>query len=128
MFVFWGALNGFVAVAFGAFGAHALKGSLDASSLAIYDTGARYHLTHAVVLLAVGTLPRAKLVRLSGWLFMIGMVVFSGSLYALAISGIRILGAITPLGGISLLAGWACLAAWALVRDQTELPPRAEPS
>jgi uncharacterized membrane protein YgdD (TMEM256/DUF423 family) len=114
LFVRIAAVNGFLAVALGAFGAHVLKDKLTANYMAVYDTGARYHLTHAVALLAVALLTSvlgdSKVLRASGWLFTVGMVLFSGSLYALAITGITMLGAITPIGGLCLLAGWACLA------------------
>ncbi len=117
-----GAINGFLAVAIGAFGAHGLKGKITPDLLEVYHTGAEYHLTHALALIAAaflaerfGTLDGedsrpARLARLSGILFAIGIVVFSGSLYALALSGVRWLGAITPLGGVCFLTGWALLA------------------
>jgi len=118
-FVFIGAVNGFLAVAFGAFGAHGLKEHLTSADLAIYETGAHYHLTHAIALLAVGLMPGAmKLIRAAGWLFTAGIVLFSGSLYLLAITGVRILGAVTPLGGLAFLGGWLCLAAGTLKAEQ----------
>ena len=103
------------AVMFGAFGAHALKGRLDDYALGVYHTAVQYHFYHSLALLAVGLIalhqPDASLLRPAGWLFFVGIVIFSGSLYLLAISGVKWLGAVTPLGGLSFIAGWACLAA-----------------
>lgn len=115
-----GCLFGFVAVAAGAFGAHALKDRLPADLLAIFETGARYHLAHAVALLFAALLAgrggaAGRRARAAGWLFVAGIVVFSGSLYALALSGVRAWGAVTPVGGVAFLAGWAVLA-WAVAR------------
>ena len=110
-----GALSGFLGVALGAFGAHALKARLDADMLATFEVGVRYQMYHALALLAVGwacTRWPGTAVTASGWLFVAGTVIFSGSLYALSLSGMRWLGAITPLGGLAFLAGWLCLA-WA---------------
>jgi uncharacterized membrane protein YgdD (TMEM256/DUF423 family) len=108
---------GFLAVALGAFGAHALKGKLEPDMLAVFEAGVRYQMYHALALLVVGwacahwTSPA---MTAAGWLFVAGTVLFSGSLYALALSGIKVLGAITPFGGVCFLAGWACMAysAW----------------
>jgi uncharacterized membrane protein YgdD (TMEM256/DUF423 family) len=113
IFFILGAISGFVSVAAGAFGAHALRARLSPEYLAIFETGARYQMYHALALLAVawaagrwmGPLP-----LWAGWLFVVGTVLFSGSLYLLALTGIRWLGAITPLGGVAFLAGWLCLA------------------
>ncbi len=103
------AVTGFLAVALGAFGAHGLKATLEQNgTLAIWQTGALYHLVHAVVLLVLAQ--RATVTKLPIILFVAGIVIFSGSLYALAITNIKWLGAITPFGGVSLLAGWVCLA------------------
>lgn len=113
VFLLLGSLFGFLAVALGAFAAHALKARLGADLLATFEVGVRYQMYHALALLAVGLVYKAwpgRLLAASGWLFVIGIVVFSGSLYVLSLSGIRWLGAITPLGGIAFLAGWACLA------------------
>jgi len=114
-----GSLLAGIAVAAGAFGAHALRARLSPNDLATFETAARYQMYHALALLAVawavqqwpGALPRA-----AGWLFVAGIVVFSGSLYTLVLSGQRWLGAVTPLGGVAFLAGWACLLAAALRR------------
>ena len=107
----------FLAVAAGAFGAHGLRSRLSPDLLAAFETGARYHMYHALGLLAVAwaaTQWPGGAVRAAGWLFVAGIVVFSGSLYLLALSGVRWLGVITPLGGAAFLAGWAALtwAAW----------------
>jgi len=112
-----GGVFGLLGVAFGAFGAHALKARLGVDLLMTFEVGVRYQMYHAFALLAVGwaqTRWPGAVLTASGWLFVIGIVVFSGSLYALSLSGLRWLGAITPLGGLALLAGWACLswAAW----------------
>ncbi len=100
---------GFLAVALGAFGAHGLKPTLAAhGTLAVWETGALYHLVHAVVLLVLAL--RVPLQRLAFTLFTTGIVIFSGSLYVLAITNVKVLGAVTPLGGVCLLAGWLALA------------------
>lgn len=117
-FLSLGALSAALAVATGAFGAHALKARLAPDLLAIWDTGSRYHLAHALGLLAVAwaatRFPGAAS-SWAGWLLVAGTVLFSGSLYALALTGVRALGAITPLGGVAFIAGWLCLA-WAALR------------
>ncbi|GMV41387.1 MAG: membrane protein [Myxococcales bacterium] len=113
-FLVIGAISGFLSVALGAFAAHALKVRLTAHLLAIFETGVRYQLTHALALLAVGILARgsdSRLLQVAGWSFVGGTLVFSGSLYALSTLGERWLGAITPVGGAAFLVGWACLAA-----------------
>jgi uncharacterized membrane protein YgdD (TMEM256/DUF423 family) len=108
----------FVAVAFGAFGAHALRGRLDPEMTAVWQTAVQYHAWHALALLGVGVLllqwPDQRGLAVAGWLFVSGIVLFAGSLYVLALTGVRGLGAITPFGGVALLAGWAVLAwtAW----------------
>ena len=110
-----GSLSGFIGVALGAFGAHALKSRLEPELLATFEVGVRYQMYHAFALLAVAwaqTRWPGAAVTASGWLFVAGTLVFSGSLYALSLSGLRWLGAITPIGGLALLAGWLCLA-WA---------------
>ncbi|MDZ7960385.1 MAG: DUF423 domain-containing protein [Aulosira sp. DedQUE10] len=115
------AVLGGLSVAGGAFGAHALKEKLSERSLEIFDTGARYQMYHALALLIVALLlsrtesPPATLIA-SGWLFIIGIAIFSGSLYALSLTGAKSLGAIAPLGGAAFIAGWGALAiaAWSL--------------
>lgn len=113
LFATLGAASAFVAVAAGAFGAHALRARLSPDLLAVFETGARYQMYHALGLLAVAWAatrwPGPWPVR-AGWLFLAGTVLFSGSLYGLALTGIRWLGAVTPLGGAAFLAGWLCLA------------------
>lgn len=112
------ALSGFIAVALGAFGAHGLKQRLSADLLAVYQTGVQYHFYHTFALLAVGLLmlhmPANNLLRWSGLLFIAGIVIFSGSLYVLSLTGVKWLGAITPLGGVAFLVAWLLLAraAW----------------
>src|SRR5258707_10042083 len=112
VFLLIGAVSGFLAVALGAFGAHALRDRLTAEMLDVFKTGVNYQMYHALALLAVGIL----LARLSidgspwlsaaGWLFVVGSVLFSGSLYLLSLSGTTWLGAVTPLGGVAFLLGW----------------------
>jgi uncharacterized membrane protein YgdD (TMEM256/DUF423 family) len=112
-FALAGALSAFIAVAAGAFGAHALRARLAPDLLAVFETGARYQMYHALALLAVAwaaTRWPGVPVRAAGWLFIGGTLLFSGSLYLLALTGTRWLGAITPLGGLLFLAGWAALA------------------
>ena len=113
LFMISGALSGFLAVAAGAFGAHVLRQSLTSEQLTVFETAARYQMYHALALLAVawaaGHRPAAA-VQLSGWLFVAGTVLFCGSLYALSLTGIRWLGAITPIGGGAFLFGWLSLA------------------
>jgi uncharacterized membrane protein YgdD (TMEM256/DUF423 family) len=104
-------LLGFTAVAFGAFGAHGLRARLSPAMLEVYRTGALYHLVHAVAALAVALAgERLRRGRLILALFTVGIVVFAGSLYALAVSSVGALGAVTPLGGLLLLAAWALVA------------------
>ncbi len=114
LFVAVGSLSAMLAVGLGAFGAHGLKGRLSAQLFEVYQTAVLYHLVHAVGLVLVGLiahlLPDSAPVRWSGWLLAAGTLLFSGSLYLLAVSGIRWLGAVTPLGGLAFLAGWALLA------------------
>jgi len=113
-----GALSALVAVAAGAFGAHGLRSRLTPEMLAVFETGARYQMYHALGLLAAGWAAArwpGTAAALAGWLFLAGTVVFSGSLYALALTGVRALGAVTPVGGVAFLAGWVALA-WAALR------------
>lgn len=111
IFAVWGSVLGFLGVALGAFGAHGLRERISAESLAIYQTGVQYHMIHALALLALAALSdRVRWASLVGWLFVFGVVIFSGSLYLLAITGERWLGAVTPLGGVCFLGGWGVLA------------------
>ena len=114
VFIILGSLNAFLAVALGAFGAHGLQNKLTEQMLATYETGVKYHMMHALGLILIGIISRytsgSVLINWSGWLICAGIVLFSGSLYVLSISGIRWLGAITPLGGLCFLAGWLLLA------------------
>jgi len=105
-----GALSGFVAVAGGAFGAHALKQRLPVDLLTIFEVGVRYQMYHALLLCLIGILPLSPTVRWAGILSVLGTVLFSGSLYVLALSGVRWLGAITPLGGLCFLGSWIAVA------------------
>ena len=114
-----GAMLAMVGVAAGAFGAHALKSRLTPDMLAVFEVGVRYQLVHALALLAVAwamTRWPGRAALYAGALFIAGIVLFSGSLYLLALTGERSLGAITPFGGVAFLAGWACLA-WAASRS-----------
>jgi uncharacterized membrane protein YgdD (TMEM256/DUF423 family) len=117
-FLLVGALAGFVGVAFGAFGAHALRSRVSPEMLAVFETGVRYQMYHAFAVLVVA-LAAARLdgwlIRGAGWAFTAGIVLFSGSLYALALTGVTILGAITPIGGLAFLVGWALFIAAAIV-------------
>ena len=114
-----GALSAMLAVGAGAFGAHALRARISAEHLAIFETGARYQIYHALALLAAawavsrwpGSLPVS-----AGWLFVVGSILFSGSLYILALTGVRWWGAVTPIGGLAFLAGWLCLVLTAVRR------------
>lgn len=112
--LFWilGSLFGFLGVAFGAFGAHALRAVLPVDLMTIFETGVRYQMYHALALfvaaIAAAVRP-SKLTMAAGWFFIFGITVFSGTLYLLALTGSRWLGAITPIGGAALLGGWACL-------------------
>jgi len=115
LFFLLGSLSGFLAVTLGAFGAHGLKTRIGPDMLAVFETGVRYQMFHALALLAVAwaaTRWPGNLVIGAGWLFVAGTVIFSGSLYLLSLTGMRWLGAITPIGGLAFMAGWLCLA-WA---------------
>lgn len=112
-----GAVAGAIGVALGAFGAHSLKARVTADLLVIFETGVRYHMYHAFALLAVAyaaTRWPDGWSTLAGWLFLLGIVFFSGSLYVMTLTGIRWLGAITPIGGVFFILGWIALAATAL--------------
>lgn len=114
LFLALGTINAALAVTLGAFGAHALRSRVTPEMLAVYHTGSQYHFYHALGLLAVGMIamhsPEVPFLRLAGWLMTLGIVLFSGSLYLLAISGTRWLGAVTPLGGVAFIAAWLLLA------------------
>lgn len=108
-----GAVAAAVGVALGAFGAHGLKSRVTADLLAVFETGVRYQMYHALALLAVGwiaTRTPGPWVSASGWLFLAGIVIFSGSLYVMTLTGAKWLGAITPLGGLCFILGWLVLA------------------
>lgn len=114
-FIIAGAVNAAIAVAFGAFGAHALKEKLSEHYLAVWETAVQYQMFHAIGLLAIGILMNSSLfgastqLTWSGYLLLAGIIIFSGSLYILSLSGIGILGAITPIGGVAFIAGWIML-------------------
>jgi uncharacterized membrane protein YgdD (TMEM256/DUF423 family) len=121
LFITLASLSGMLAVMLGAFGAHGLRGRFDDYAMGIFETAVQYHFYHSLALLAVGvialTQPQTAMLKSSGWLFVIGIAIFSGSLYLLSVTGIKWLGAITPLGGLAFIAGWGCLAAtgWKLL-------------
>jgi uncharacterized membrane protein YgdD (TMEM256/DUF423 family) len=108
-----GAVSGLLAMAAGAFGAHALRARLSADRLAAFETGARYQMYHALAIVLAGVIA-SRGAQTAGWIFQAGIILFSGSLYALALTGTKGLGAVTPLGGLAFLAGWLWLAwsAW----------------
>ncbi|MDR3418303.1 MAG: DUF423 domain-containing protein [Nevskia sp.] len=119
LFLAWGAGYGLFAVAFGAFGAHALRDRLAPDLLAAYRTGVEYQFYHALALLAVGVLGIVRpmpAVSAAGWCFAAGILLFSGSLYVLALTGVRGVGLVTPFGGILFLAGWAALL-WGVIKS-----------
>lgn len=121
LFITLASLSGMLAVGLGAFGAHGLRNRLDDYLMGVFETAVQYHFYHSLALLAVGVIalsqPHTVMLKSAGWLFLIGIAVFSGSLYILALTGTKWLGAITPLGGLAFIAGWACLAAagWKLL-------------
>ncbi len=113
LFLSIGSISGALAVLLGAFGAHGLKEKLSAEVMAVYKTAVEYQFYHTLALLIVGVLAlntQSKPLTASGWLFTAGILIFSGSLYALSISGIKWLGAITPIGGLCFIVGWVLLA------------------
>ncbi len=120
LFLTLGAFAAMLAVIVGAFGAHALRAKVPADLLAVYNTGVQYHFWHALGLLAIGLaalhVRDPALLLWAGWLMLAGIVLFSGSLYVLAVTGVRWLGAITPFGGTAFIAAWA-LFAWAVVKS-----------
>lgn len=113
-FLIIAAISGLLAVMIGAFGAHGLKGRITTDLMAIFQTGVQYHFYHALALLLVGIMmlqfPQVTLLKLSGWLLVAGMVIFSGSLYVMALTDIKWLGAITPIGGVAFIVGWLTMA------------------
>ena len=113
-FLLIAAIFGFLGVAFGAFGAHGLRSRLSPEMLAVFEIGVRYQMYHVLALLAVaaaiGHFGPLRLLMIAGWSFIAGILIFSGSLYALALTGTGMFGAITPIGGLAFLIGWACLA------------------
>ncbi len=116
-FLLSAALAAFLAVGLGAFAAHGLRGQLDENLMEVFQTGVRYHFFHALGLALIAMLvkqyPDSKLLCWAGWLMLAGIVVFSGSLYLLTLSGLTWLGMITPFGGLAFLAGWLLLAVFA---------------
>jgi uncharacterized membrane protein YgdD (TMEM256/DUF423 family) len=119
-FLLIGSILGFLGVVFGAFGAHALRSRLSAEMLAVFETAVRYQMYHTfavlIVAAAIGHIGDAAWLVLAGWFFVAGILLFSGSLYALTLTGIGILGAVTPVGGLLFLIGWACLIVFAIGR------------
>jgi uncharacterized membrane protein YgdD (TMEM256/DUF423 family) len=114
---FWvrvGAISGLLAVGAGAFGAHMLKKTIGPDELAVFETGVRYQMFHALAMVGVGVIAgsgkASRALATAGWGFFLGTVLFSGSLYGLALTGARWLGPITPIGGVGFLVGWAALA------------------
>lgn len=113
LFVALGSINMLLSVALGAFGAHGLKSKISSEMLSVYQTGVHYHMIHALGLIFIGILSEklggTPLTAWTGWLMFAGIVLFSGSLYALSISDVKILGAITPLGGVAFIVSWLLL-------------------
>jgi uncharacterized membrane protein YgdD (TMEM256/DUF423 family) len=121
LFAITGAISGLLAVGFGAFGAHGLRGKISDDLLHAYEVGAHYHLIHALALIAVAwaiTRWPGGAMQAAGWLFLAGTLLFSGSLYLLAVTGIRPLGMVTPVGGTCLMMGWGCFA-WSAFASKT---------
>lgn len=112
IFAVLGSVFGFLGVAIGAFAAHGLKNKLSSEMFQVFEVGVRYHMYHALALFAVAwaiSVCHSNLIAASGWFFTFGIFIFSGSLYALALSGVKVWGALTPIGGLMFLAGWAAL-------------------
>ena len=122
VFLFLSALSAFLAVAMGAFGAHALKSVLSADMLAVYKTAVTYQMWHALGLGLIAFLrqlqPQSRLIKYAGWLMFSGIIFFSGSLYLLSLSGLKWLGMVTPLGGVCFLSAWLLLMIYALSSQQ----------
>ncbi|MEM6451726.1 MAG: DUF423 domain-containing protein [Cyanobacteria bacterium P01_D01_bin.105] len=114
LFLVVASLLGALSVVSGAFGAHALKGQLTETALTSFETGVRYQMYHAIALIPIALLvkqhPDESLLTATGWCFIVGTLLFSGSLYGLSLGGIKALGPVTPLGGVAFIAGWICLA------------------
>lgn len=114
LFIIIGSINMFLAVGLGAFGAHGLQGKLTERMFEIYQTGVQYHMIHAIGILIIAAVAdrfgNPAMLSWAGWAMFIGIIFFSGSLYILSISGVKILGAITPIGGVFFLVGWLLLA------------------
>lgn len=117
LFIIIGAINAFLGVALGAFGAHGLEGKVEPKYLETWETGVKYQMYHAFGLIALGIISgnvsASSLLNWSGWLMLVGIILFSGSLYVLTLSGIKVLGAITPLGGVAFLISWVLLIVFA---------------
>lgn len=117
LFVFLGAINAFLTVALGAFGAHGLRGKLDEYYYSVFQTGVQYHMMHAIGLILIGILAQwlsPATMNTAGWIMLGGIILFSGSLYVLSVTGMKWLGAITPIGGVLFLVAWAFVAYAAL--------------
>jgi uncharacterized membrane protein YgdD (TMEM256/DUF423 family) len=115
LMIILGSINMALAIALGAFGAHGLEGKVSEKMMQIWNTGAHYHIIHGLALIAVGLMlaktdGNATLLTVAGWLLFAGIVFFSGSLYALVLTNVKILGAITPIGGVSFIVGWVLVA------------------
>lgn len=126
IFLFIGALSACIAVGLGAFGAHGLRGRLEADMLAVFETGVRYQMYHALALVALGLARRlepGRLAAAAGGLFIAGSLCFSGSLYLITLAGVQGIGLVTPAGGLMLLAGWLVLALAALKPVPAAPPP-----
>lgn len=121
-FMFIGALMAMLSVAVGAFGAHMLEPIVGESSMKVYETGVQYHMAHAlgILLIAVvaGFWGDSRKLAWAGWLLFVGIILFSGSLYLLAVTGVKPLGIITPFGGVAFIAGWICLMAEAVSKKK----------
>ncbi|MEC4749766.1 DUF423 domain-containing protein [Methylomicrobium sp. Wu6] len=122
IFLFFGALSALIGVGMGAFGAHGLKNAISPEMLTVYQTGVSYQMWHALGLLGVALIrrhdPESKLLTWAGWLMLVGIVLFSGSLYLLAMMDLKQLGMITPFGGVSFLIAWLLLAVYAARKPQ----------
>ena len=118
LFLIIGAINAMLAVALGAFGAHGLEGKISEKYLEVWKTGVQYQMFHAMGLFVIAFLlskfPQSSLLTASGWIMFAGIVLFSGSLYVLSTSGIKVLGAITPLGGVAFIVAWILIVVAAL--------------